>query len=655
MNARKFSTRANRQSGQALVFVLLGLGIFLLGAIAFAVDLSNLWFRRQMAQTAADAACTAGAMDLLVDATNGTTKQGNFDTGKDANPYDCSTGASPNTNAIPAPCRYAALNGFASSISSTSTSLGNNVSFSWSPVAPNPPGITAPPAAVAPTAFMQVIVNENSPTFFAGLLKGLTQQNVGAKAICGVTQATAPIPILVLDPKNPNAPSNPNALQVQGNPSITIVGGPTRSIQVNSVDTAAVGVGGTGLIDLSQGGPSPGTGSDLGTFGGPTTEPTVPKNFNPGTTGHWLAPASPISDPFAQLCAPGQTTFASGQNCPQIAGNSPPAKPGPGAPQVPVDEKAPAQGGKFSTNPCTAIPCDVGYKDHGCPETTATRGSGKCLLYTPGLYDSTTGFATGISVGPGGGSTGVLALFDPGLYYISGGLSLKSNSTIRPGTGTGDGTGGVVIYFKGTGTITVASDSGSKAKDAFNTVTGPRDPAGNAYPNDATHTNVTYTNGVKCTATSTIPDNLKNGGAGVNIGIDSSGNPTGANILLGPCTGYYGDTLGAADPIGLQRGIVFFQDRSAQSVNPNWGGGGQFLLAGTMYFHSCNASGTGVNCGSAPTFYNNIFTMQGNSGSNTYVLGDIVVDNLALGGTSGITMDLNPNVAFNILKASLYQ
>jgi len=45
--------------------------------------------------------------------------------------------------------------------------------------------------------------------------------------------------------------------------------------------------------------------------------------------------------------------------------------------------------------------------------------------------------------------------------------------------------------------------------------------------------------------------------------------------------------------------------------------------------------------------------MEGNSGSGTYVLGDIVVDNLTLGGTSGITMDLNPAQAAGILKATL--
>ncbi len=54
-----------RESGQAAVFLVLAMGIFLIGGVGFVVDGANLWFHRQSAQTAADAACTAGAMDLL--------------------------------------------------------------------------------------------------------------------------------------------------------------------------------------------------------------------------------------------------------------------------------------------------------------------------------------------------------------------------------------------------------------------------------------------------------------------------------------------------------------------------------------------------------------------------------------------------------------
>src|SRR5260370_41358036 len=76
---RNWRRRGHRsgEAGQAILFVLLAMGIFLLGALCFAFDMSNMWFHRQAAQTAADAACAAGAMAILVDAEGGaTTHQG---------------------------------------------------------------------------------------------------------------------------------------------------------------------------------------------------------------------------------------------------------------------------------------------------------------------------------------------------------------------------------------------------------------------------------------------------------------------------------------------------------------------------------------------------------------------------------------------------
>src|SRR5947208_9670724 len=133
MRTNKFWSRSrNRaESGQALLFTVLGLGLFLLGAMAFAVDLSNVWFNRQAAQTAADGACAAGAMDMLVGATNGTMPAGANFTAAAANTYDCST-ASP----LPSPCSYAGLNGFTSTISRTGTALGNNVFLDFPTTAP---------------------------------------------------------------------------------------------------------------------------------------------------------------------------------------------------------------------------------------------------------------------------------------------------------------------------------------------------------------------------------------------------------------------------------------------------------------------------------------------------------------------------------------
>jgi len=301
MNANKFGrgSRRGSQSGQAMLFVLLGLGIFLIGAMAFAIDLSNMWFRRQAAQTAADAACTAGAMDLLADATAGTTQSGHFgSTTTAAVPFDCNT-TTPNTATTnPSPCYYATLNGFNSSVASGSTAIGNNVNVDFpSSVA----GVTTPPNTVAPTAFMRVTVTDNSPTFFAGMLRGISKQSTKAIALCGVTQSAAPIPILVLDPQSPNANPNSAALNIGGTGLIQIFGGPNRSIQVDSLATSgscgqsncSVNLPwGSSQIDLSHAGPG-NNGADMGVSGGPAAQPS---GFIPGTNGHWLL-ARPIGDP----------------------------------------------------------------------------------------------------------------------------------------------------------------------------------------------------------------------------------------------------------------------------------------------------------------------------------------------------------------------
>jgi Putative Flp pilus-assembly TadE/G-like len=631
----------NRQAGQTTTLIVLALGLFLLGAIGIAVDISNWWFHRQMAQGAADAACTAGIMDMLANAEGQSV--GNFPSGSPPAAYTCSSSGASTS----APCAYANLNGY-SGAGRVAGQPSNDVQVIFPTTLPGS-GLqvcssTVPPPCIPATVaspYLVINVFDRTPTTFTGLLRGSTTVDVAASAACALTYADAPIPILVLDPQNPNIKPAVSALNVQGTPTITIVGGPQKSIQVNTADSgkagAAVTVGGNALIDLHLGGPAgpPGTGSDIGIFGA-VAEPAVPKNFNPGTTGHWEQGA-PVSDPFAQVCAPSQSTDCLAT----INGFSAPTKPG--APAVPADQ---------TTKGCTSIPCAVAYQDHGCPNTAATRSNGKCLLYTAGLYDSTTGFSTGIQIGPGGGTSGIIGLFDPGLYYIgggaAGGLSLNSLSTVRPGTGVGDGSGGVVFYFAGVATVGVASNSGSVTFDPFNSLKGPVDSSGTAYPDNSTTLNKTYGNGVKCASGSVVPTNLQGGGAGVNIQ---------GNILLGACSGYYGDPLGTSEPAasGEQHQFLFFQDRSGTSVNPQWGGGGQFLLAGTMYFRSCNSSGTGVNCGAVGTYWNDIFTLQGNSGSGTYVLGEIVTDNLSLGGTSGITMDLNPNVAYPILKATLIQ
>ncbi len=88
-------------------------------------------------------------------------------------------------------------------------------------------------------------------------------------------------------------------------------------------------------------------------------------------------------------------------------------------------------------------------------------------------------------------------------------------------------------------------------------------------------------------------------------------------------------------------------------MSATWGGTGKFLVAGALYFHHCNTSGTGTACGAPNTYYNALFSLSGTSCSTAYVWGSIVVDHFALSGTPCITMDLNPNAAYLIMKASL--
>ncbi len=521
--AASIPRRNRRQPGQASIFVALMLVFFLVGFVGFGADMTDLWFHRQRAQTAADAACGAGAMDMLALSQGIALPSMGFTPGT---PFDCANASSA------APCVYAAANGQDGAGLQSGPSSDVAVSFPGSV-----PSVTTPPASLAPVPFMRVDVTDRVPTIFAGVFSGSRTADVRAMAECGLVLANSPEPIVVLHP------NEAQSLQVQGNPDIAIEGGPNKSIEVNSTSPTAVVIGGSALIDLSKGGPNY-TGSNLGVFGGPST---APGGFLAGSTGGWQSPASPVADPFSMLAAP----------------------------------TLPASNG---------VVTNVAYGVNGCPDTTG------CQEYTGGYYPS------GIQV------KNTTAIFDPGLYYLVGGLQLQANSNVRPSTAAGDGTYGTTFYFSGTGSVTVWSNSGTRAIDAFDTsrATCPAGPA----PNPP------------------LPATMQ------------------GNILMGPCGGVYGD------PLQQYRGILFFQDRAA-AANASWGGGGQFLLAGTMYFHQCNAAGTGANCVAPPAGYNTVFSLQGNSGSGTYVLGEIIADTLYLGGTSGITMQLNPSATYSVLKVSL--
>ena len=506
-----------RDRGQVAVMLVLAMGIFLLGFIGLATDYTNLWFQRQAVQGAADATCQAGAMDLLLYAEGEQTPKMNF-TPTAGGTINCASAPTA------APCIIAKRNGY------DGTLAANNVVMTF------PKAVAGAPAAPSGVAvpYIQVDVTEQAPVHFSRLLTGKSTSAVHASATCGLSAPAGPIPIVVLHP------TEADAINMSGTPAITVIGGPQRSVQVNSSSTVAVSVSD---VDLSQAGPS-NTGGDFAVFGGPATPPG---GTHLGSTGNWIYPATPVSDPYAQVSAPAQ----------------------PGTP-----------GTKAA----------VAYRANGCPD------SGGCDEYTRGYYPG------GITV------KNKTAIFDPGLYYVVGGLTLDSNSNVRTSTAVGDGSGGVMFYFSGAANpVSVNANSGK----------GTTIP----YHVDGSLDNGVASLALQCPGGAANPPQLP---ATVN-----------GNILLGPCSGAYGD------PSGQYRGFVFFQDRS-KAVTANWGGGGKSLVAGLMYFHHCRADGTGLNCSQPPNGYGTITTLGGNSGSGAYTVGSLITDTISMHGTPEHNHDPEP-------------
>jgi hypothetical protein len=223
-------------------------------------------------------------------------------------------------------------------------------------------------------------------------------------------------------------------------------------------------------------------------------------------------------------------------------------------------------------------------------------------------------------------------LFEPGLYYLDGDLMVGVNNCVRPAPDTG--TNGTFFYFHGAATLSVSGQSGSSSSCNI-----PAVPLAS----------------VQCPTSnpmlSALPSSVQTGGL------------TG-NVLLAPCSGTYTDVFGnqqnMGDPLGNneQRGMLFFHDRdTAPSAPPKWHGGASFGLIGNIYFHYCassDGSGRGSNCSSSA--FTDVFQLG--SFTDAYIVGDIVVDQLELGqrqGNSPITVVLNPNPQYYVLKASLLQ
>src|SRR5690348_15572703 len=155
-----------REQGQTLIPIMIMIGLFLLAILGVAMDYSQLWAHRQMAQAAADAACQAGAADLYLNATDpsvgGQNGLQNFSWIGAA--FDCSTGAST------PPCQYASANGY----------TGANVHVSFPSLLPGVPPLPPPLATAFP--YIQVTVSDAVPMSFTRLVSSTPTVTITAKA-----------------------------------------------------------------------------------------------------------------------------------------------------------------------------------------------------------------------------------------------------------------------------------------------------------------------------------------------------------------------------------------------------------------------------------------------------------------------------------------
>ncbi|HEV2493169.1 MAG TPA: hypothetical protein VG204_08880, partial [Terriglobia bacterium] len=300
--------------------------------------------------------------------------------------------------------------------------------------------------------------------------------------------------------------------------------------------------------------------------------------------------------------------------------------------------------------------------------------------YSPGWYTNAICVGSSCKAGPGTADK-LTAIFDPGIYYITGsvkgncgttgtgcigkptgqcqyGLYVDSNGVVRPADPTksvasaGDGSYGTLFYF--------SKAAGGNYNSAFfgaNAGKGTVDNFPLALGGDANYPGL----GMNCPGAS--PPQQPLGGA--------PPLPSGflGDILLGPCTGP-GGTVPANPrlnysvqgkdalppyPVVNYHGMLMWDDRANNDINgqPSMQGGGGLLLGGNLYFHNCPEAPS--KCAAPPTDYNAFLDLQGNPGSSTYVFGNITTDELIEGGTATIQMELNPNLVTNILKVALLQ
>ena len=157
------------------------LGMFLLAVMGFSVDLTNIWFHRQTAMAAADAACQAGAADMLAENGGMSLPAAGFAQGTASNCVSSSSATM---------CTYASLNGY-NGTGLSSSAASNSVSWNF------PATVSGVTAGAGSYPFLTVAISENVKTYIMTLLTGSRYQNINVSSTCGVTLVKEAAPMVV--------------------------------------------------------------------------------------------------------------------------------------------------------------------------------------------------------------------------------------------------------------------------------------------------------------------------------------------------------------------------------------------------------------------------------------------------------------------------
>src|ERR1019366_883556 len=204
--------RRKNEKGQAILLVVVAMGIVLVGALGLAIGGAQLFGHRGMAQVAADAAAQAAILSVF-DATNVGTNAFAATTGYT---HTCTT-----TDVI-TPCTHARNNGFGGT--------SDDVVFIDIPTAA---AVGMDPATLSGSDSVNLIRVTITRHVHNGIIRMLGAANtthVKAIAVAAICSVQSPTPLLITHP------NLAHSLSTNGTTNIIICGGPTQSVEVNSVD-----------------------------------------------------------------------------------------------------------------------------------------------------------------------------------------------------------------------------------------------------------------------------------------------------------------------------------------------------------------------------------------------------------------------------------